>query len=231
MGIVGLSISVNFADILENTIEHNKMILDEYVVITTTNDKDTQECCNKYNIQCFTIEQEKINKGELINCGLSYYYLKYRSSKNVWYLIFDSDIILNPKQKELDLTCLNRNSIYGCKRLNIDTPKNLQRIILKNTINFKIASKIFNDYYFSKPGIGYYQLFNKRKYYLYNYDTINYTDSYFRKSFQKIQQLDFFVIHLGRPEANWFGRKSKIWRKVYGFQNETIGSEMERTRG
>ena len=215
MAIYGLCVSFDFVDILENTIEHNKKILTEFIVVTKIDDKKTKECCDKYNVKWFEMDIDR-NKGEMINAALTYYYLKVPESRNNWFLIFDSDILLPKEIKKYNLVRLDPQALYGCHRVLLKDEEELLSFIKNGEIDFEKAKEEFQNRKpkRGKPGIGYFQLFHKRKFYIATQNKIESSDMSFKRSFKKIYELRTVVLHLGTPYINWKERVEKKWEKV-----------------
>lgn len=145
MIIEAVIISVNYADLLSHTLSENIQQLDDVVVVTDPKDKETQNVCRKYSVQCvqthvFYEEGDKFNKARAINLGLSY--LKKRE----WLLHIDADILLcRDLKKMLERAKLNPQNIYGCDRINVygyDSYEKLKPLLGNH----------YNGNWFSDPG-------------------------------------------------------------------------------
>jgi hypothetical protein len=205
--ILALTTCFGFSDILDYTIPFNKEIFQNFIVVTSEIDNKTKKICEKHKIMFKEVPSNKLiknryNKGKFINTALRYYYSRFLDQK-YWFLIMDSDIIINPNIEIINLNDLNKSSIYGCPRLNLEKDE-ANQFIENEILNFSLLEKARQkNFAASKTAIGYFQLFNKRNIYREQYDRIDITDSVFRKRFTTIKNLDnYFVVHIGKP-YNW----------------------------
>ena len=75
-----VTVCVNYADFLEETIPYNLPQLDLWTIVTSPDDKQTQHVCNRYGLRCLKtdcfyrdVERPRINKGRGINYGLAHH--------------------------------------------------------------------------------------------------------------------------------------------------------------
>lgn len=121
--------SVDFYDILELTLPHNKEIFKHFLVITSTQDGNTQAVCKNLNVDCIATDAfgERFNKGAAINEGLN----QLQDAAD-WVLITDADIFW-PPFLEKQLLSLNYDYLYGFYR----------RVLMKKDLGMSVWK--FND--------------------------------------------------------------------------------------
>jgi len=222
---------VNYSDILKYTLSVNLKIIQNIIIITDYNDKNTVNLCKKLNIKYIQTDlfykKEKIKLDSFWNIfNFSWWYnlyQKFSNKKNFnkakvinyviknhvktdWVLLIDADIIISEKFKNIDIDKLKKDYLYGTYRIIYKTKQ--------DWINNENA--IFDYWKF----IGFFQLFNikadsfSENYYGYDeqFNYANYSDYFFMKKWnQKKELLDFPVIHLGEIGQNWKGRNTKLW--------------------
>ena len=109
--ITALLTSVDFSDILELTLRHNKPLFKKILVITSPQDGNTQAVCKNLDVECLVSDgfAPGFNKGAAINEGLAL--LKQEG----WLMITDADIFWPPDFKEM-LPFLHPQYLYGFHR-------------------------------------------------------------------------------------------------------------------
>lgn len=117
MIIEAISCCINYSDFLAETIEHNRGLLDRWLIITTEEDIKTRELCRRYNLQCL-LTNDHVNKGDIFNKGrLIERGLQHLSAEG-WRLHLDADIALPQRFRALlEAAHLNQKKIYGCDRI------------------------------------------------------------------------------------------------------------------
>jgi hypothetical protein len=203
--MIAITISTNYDDILNIVIPMNYKYFYKWFIVTDKNDKKTIDVINKYNLKNIEIVYFDFYKdGKKFNKGGAVKYVQEMISNynyNGLVLIIDSDIVL-PKNFPLYFTTIkpDKNTIYGCKRLDFYSLENLKN----NKPDF--IYNMYNSFF-----VGYFQL------YLYNKDFL-YEDSYncsecdakFLKYFKNTHLIpNLCVGHLGKNEQNWNGRINK----------------------
>ena len=93
MKIEAVTVCVDYSDFLREAIEPNFSQLDDWVVVTTPEDRQTQNLCREFGIRSvvtdvFTDRGEHFNKARGINLGIAH--LHYAD----WVLHLDGDIVL-----------------------------------------------------------------------------------------------------------------------------------------
>ena len=121
MHIVGITVCVNYADLLERSIERWVAGLNKLIVVTTPTDKATIALCEKHNVETFKttafyLDGAKFNKGRAIMDA--YRYLNLPRTR--WLLLFDADIVppIDWKEQLIALRPTPGN-LYGARRYQI----------------------------------------------------------------------------------------------------------------
>lgn len=120
---------VGFDDILDITLAHNHPHLDTMIVVTSHDDRATQECAKKHGAICvqtdlFKKNGRNFNKGAALNSAMS------RFQYHGWRLHLDSDIALpdNFRRVLFNHTHLDPRCIYGADRMDVIGLEELQAI-------------------------------------------------------------------------------------------------------
>ena len=115
-----VTVSVGFDDLLDITLTTNHPHLDTMVVVTSHEDRKTQQGAAKHGAICVTTDLfskngRKFNKGAAINAGMSHF--QYHG----WRLHLDSDITLpdNFRRILFNHTHLERSCLYGADRFDV----------------------------------------------------------------------------------------------------------------
>src|SRR3984885_7088204 len=115
-----VTVCVGFDDLLDLTLPLNHPHLDTMIVVTSHDDRRTQQVAKKHGAICvqtdlFTKNGRHFNKGAAINAGFS------RFQYHGWRLHLDSDIALpdNFRRILFNHTALDRDCIYGADRVDV----------------------------------------------------------------------------------------------------------------
>lgn len=233
MHLEAVTVCVDYADILKETIIRNKSQFDKWVVVTTPGDVDTQQLCKYHHIQCVVFDgfydsKGQINKARGINAGLNHL------TKKGWVLHLDADIVLPTHTRDiLEKLYLDDTCVYGCDRLMVQSyeewaeynykPRPVhENYIFTHLTAFPVGTRV-NQYMGEGFNvIGFFQLWNPSKSGVQQYPEhisgFDRTDVLFQKLF-KIGNRRFLpeivVIHLDSEQAdmgaNWKGRKTKLF--------------------
>ncbi len=114
----GVVVCVNFADQLSKTLPLNMMHFDQFVVVTTSEDHETQTIARQCGAtlvisdRCYD-DDHAFNKGRMLNDGLS------ALESPDWVIVTDADIILNPGTRDYILDhSFNPGCLHFTKRHN-----------------------------------------------------------------------------------------------------------------
>ena len=233
--IEGVTVCVDYADFLDESLTENLTHFDEFVVVTSYSDKWTQAVCEKHSVQCVQTdvfnerENDVFNKGAALNLGMSY--LRHLD----WILCMDADIVLPDRFRSLlNKVTLDTNCIYGADRLNVVGYEQWQDV--KNNFNYKrqfqykyliqntalpLGARLVHNELGYCP-IGYFQLWHSsmhRKYPL-NAGSAENDDVLFASQWTRIKRIllpTVLVHHLESEKnamgVNWNGRKTKPFQK------------------
>lgn len=118
--IEAVTACVGFDDVLDVTLANNHPNLDTMIVVTSHEDKKTQEVARKHGAICvqtdlFRKNGRRFNKGAALNAGFD------RFQYHGWRLHLDSDILLpdNFRRILFNHTHLDENCIYGADRVDV----------------------------------------------------------------------------------------------------------------
>jgi hypothetical protein len=225
MKLVVLTVCVNYTDMLEISYYKNKNEIENWFIITSNSDIETQNFCIKNNINFFTTDAF-YKKNSVFNkaAALNSFFNNVDISEFEWILLLDADILLNNSisnfSKKLDENklediiynkdVLNNTSLssifFSCPRLIFDTPE-----------QYKSNKGFLEPIYF----IGYFQLFKKDriinhlKYQIFvEFPTAANYDDTFRNMYwpdRKYAAISNIVYHLGPSAKNWSGRVTDRW--------------------
>lgn len=201
----GITVSVDFADLLSITLRANVHHLAECLVVTAPHDRETQELCAAIpGVRTFVTDEfyrhgAFFNKGAALEAAFSAY------GREGWLLVFDADILF-PDAMQIDW--LNPTCIYGPHRRIVDDP-----------LNWDPAAPWdrFRRYQEGPRILGYFQMFNAaairdiRPWYPTTYTHACGSDADFQSLWppNRRAKLPFDVLHLGPTNANWFGRVTR----------------------
>jgi hypothetical protein len=111
-------VSVNYADRMAQTLPRNIGMFDEFVIVTTSGDTETQALARMHGAtlvisdRCFD-DDHSFNKGRMLNDGL------VALTDPDWVLMTDADITLNPQTRNFILShALNPGCMYYTSREN-----------------------------------------------------------------------------------------------------------------
>lgn len=198
-------VSVDYNDLLEITLGHNRNIFDSITVVTSSSDKKCVEICEKMDAKVVVTdsmysEGAEFNKGKAINEGIS-------SLKDPEFvLLLDADIIVPDFDFSLPL---EENTIYYRDRIMLRDYDSYERF-KKGSLDFETESL---------GPIGYFQLFKYGRKLKYAESSSNaaWSDVRFIRKFRWQKKIGSPVIHLGEDRKNWSGRTTPDFKKAGGF--------------
>lgn len=200
MQIIAITICVNYADILKNTIVQNYNFFEKWYIITSPDDITTINTIkelNYSNIECLIYNDfytnSKFNKGGAVKFGQEYVDNNHADS-NI--LLLDADIYLPDNFLESLPEKLENNTLYG----------------VTNRFDYWTKEDFLNKqnphlYMYSKNFVGFFQLY-KQGYANRYVDSYNCSkcDDIWKDTFKIRRHLNLSVIHLGKDCVNWNGR-------------------------
>jgi hypothetical protein len=107
---------VNYADFLAITLPRNKDFFDDYIVVTTAADNETQELCRREDVRCVVTERlhhngARFNKGCALNDGFA------ALAGPEWVVVLDADTILPAgARQEMDRHLDDPRVLYSARR-------------------------------------------------------------------------------------------------------------------
>jgi hypothetical protein len=195
----GITVCVEYDDILALTLRRNMRHLSECLVVTSREDDRTARVvrgvkgARLFQTDAFTRDGAYFNKGLAIEETFDVL------GRSGWILVWDADVLL---PNVFEPGRLNRNVLYGAPRFQL--PEGVMEIEGDWT-----RWEVLADW----PGIGYFQLFHAgaealqaRPWYPTDSVHAGMSDWYFTTKFALKEWLPYYVLHIGRREENWFGR-------------------------
>jgi hypothetical protein len=113
-----VTVCVDYADFLAETLPHNVRHFDDYVVVTRQDDRATQQLCRELGVECrvtdlMHFEGDAFAKARAIDYGLAYL------RRDDWVVHLDADIWLPPMTRQwIDWAQPDPDCIYGIDRMN-----------------------------------------------------------------------------------------------------------------
>jgi len=211
MSLRGITVCVNYSDLLARSIEAWHVGLDRLIVVTSSADKKTQELCKFHNVEMhitdiFYENGASFNKGAALSEAIIV--KKLREEHADWILVFDADIVPPTDWRDqLSQYQLTPGVLYGAFRYWVHETGRL----------------VVNKYRRMPQGwvLGFFTMFHSSDQHLPkslmepvfdicwphagNYDTI------FCRLWERKDQiiLPIPMIHLGEERQNWMGRDKK----------------------
>lgn len=238
-----VTVCVGYSDFLAEVIPCNLPQIDLWTVVTTPDDRATQNLCVGYGINCLKttcfnrdVPPPRLNKARGINYGLAH------QSHAGWVLHLDGDIALPPQfRKMLENADLDETKLYGMDR--VDCPdaatwdSHLDRCrrgshrqydcscFIRPPVGMGMGTRLTHGDYGGYCPIGYFQMWNPAGSGVYRYPVkiegdMEHTDMLFAIQWERRQREllpEGFCVHLqtGRGDGeNWRGRRSPPFRGV-----------------
>jgi len=199
--IIGITVSVNFADRLANTLTHNSRLLDQIYVATDPTDSATIDIAAGFGATVVLSDVSrargaKFNKAGLIRAVQAR--LHTTSSPQTWFVYFDADTQLPLNFYEIlmgyrTLSQWRRDTIYEMPRRVYASLEDLENGVVRRV----------------GVNCGFFQMYcDKTKYYQAWSATAGECDIHFRNRFARLVVLDGFCTHIGVDGQDWEGRRS-----------------------
>ena len=230
MKLEGIIVSVDYADMLAETLPLNKHVFDQIVVVTSPEDLETQRVCRYHGVRhiqtdAFRARWGEFHKARGINAGLKVL------GMDDWVVHMDADIVLPPTTRRLiERADLHRWMLYGADRFQVQGSEAwrahqalppLQQDNYHVVLDaFPIAPRFSGERMGGYAPPGYFQLWNPSASKVYRYpdehDGAQKTDVLFTAKWSRSNRqllAEFVVYHLeSEPAAqgtNWGGRVTK----------------------
>lgn len=202
--VVGISICVDFNDLLELTLPYNRHQFERFLVVTHPEDEAVIETTKLHGAELLLTEVfysrgAKFNKWAALQQGLDFL------NHDGWLCIIDCDIAIPQqvyKQLEPKASCLY-------------TPRRLDCRILRDGIPPEKHWRRYKPVNMKEGFEGYFQMFHtsyeglqERPWFRNDWDWAGTGDTIFQRRWPDKQQVrpPWNVMHLGIPYANWTGR-------------------------
>lgn len=212
----GVTVSVDYADYLSQVLPHNKAVLDRILVVTSPDDRATQEACRASSVECIVTDDfyaggARFNKGRGLNRGLE------RTAPDAWVLVLDADIVLPQDLRErLAARPLRTNVLYGASRVSCPTAGTWRRLERGEIGVRDLPAEPPTVRHGRLLPLGYFQLFHRgaatlrgrTSRYPEAHPSARKVDTAFAKRWRRTELLPVTVIHLGPPATDWDGRVS-----------------------
>jgi len=219
-------VCVNYSDFLKYTLPYNKHNFDNIIVVTISDDINTQKVCNdngvKYVITNRLYEDgAKFNKGKAINDGIKLL------NKDGWVILTDSDMIYPKNFRELiDLDNRHPKLVFGTDRIMCSN--------YEEWVKYNSDVNVSNSWIRQggrSVGVGFFQMVHcsnpiikgRSNWLSEDYGHAGRSDRIFWRSFKKRSRRNIGVtlIHLdtepvaaGYLGKNWHGRKTKLFGEL-----------------
>jgi len=232
---VAFTCCVNYSDMLALTWPLNRDLFDAFIVVTSTDDKRTQEYCRDKDILCLISDSYKqdgspFNRAAMLNRAIEVCAVTYPDE---WLVSMDVDVVLDviPYNRALIVNTwiagwcgtetqtpfkfggeLDEGLIYGCPRKLIKEPC---AVTLES---LRAHPAPWERYPYNLCAyLGYFQMFyDKWARNDESYKTVNNSDTAFLDNNFGINKARTFTnlvaYHLGENGVNWNGRVSKEWK-------------------
>ena len=166
-----VTVCVNYADFLAETIPSNRPHFDRWIIVTSPDDRATLDLCHDHNLEVVTTRDfcrggEPFNKGRAIERGLA------MLGHHDWLLHLDADIALpGDFRGSLDDADLDPDCIYGVDRIMVRGYEAWQRLkqsgslrrgwhCMVSTRDYPVGAR-WADVRYGYVPIGFFQLWNQ----------------------------------------------------------------------
>ncbi len=195
--VIAVTVSTNYSDLLKICVSANRGWFDKWIVVTSEADTKSREVLSAYPevIVLFwnpTKYGARFDKGSGVRLGQEYAYAHYPNS---WYVLLDSDIVLEGEPQSLRgmLQNLSPRFLYGISRWDYASMSDLRA---------KINGSPYGEL---ETGLGFFQLYAVPFLYTRSKDA-SLSDMQFRALFQKKILLKTpYCSHMGQV-SHWGGR-------------------------
>jgi hypothetical protein len=201
--MIGLTVCVNYADFLAETLPQNRKFFTHFYVVTEESDAQTVELGKQHDCTLLFTTKTHERGSKFNRSGLLYDAQKliHRKHPEDWICILDSDILLPDSFSALDEQTLLKNNIYG-------VPRHVYATKADYLANQNAVVEVREN-----EVIGYFQLYwLKFRYYEPWSADCSKSDMTFMRLFKRRLYLrDLHCVHFGLTGVNWEGRVSEKW--------------------
>lgn len=198
----GITLSVNYGPLLRITLPRNLRHLWECIVVTSPEDKETQEVARSHPGVKLHVTDAMYRHGAKFNKGLCFEECWDRYGRDGWWQIWDADILL---PDSIPLDWLRIDALYGMRRRILEDPSRWRPDLIWATC------PLHHD---GGP-IGFSQIFNsesvhirdKRPWYDVSFAHAGGGDARFMDLFHPNDRFVLAIdcLHFGVPDRHWFG--------------------------
>ncbi len=225
--ISGVTTCVRYADFLDRALTANLHHFDDFVVVTSHDDRATRNVCDHHGVTCiptdlFFEDGATFNKGLAINLGLS-----HLQGGSGWRVHLDADILLPDRFRYmLGKSGLEPQNLYGADRVMVESRAEWEALALHQCRQYrgrsmvepplKIGARIIHEHFGYCP-LGFFQLWHSDYEYPYpvNHNNAAHSDLLFACQWPRAQRIllpGVYVYHINSEAtqlgANWNGRTS-----------------------
>lgn len=199
MKLVGIVVSLGYADLLRHALPSVMKALDACYVVTEPGDESAAVAAEFGATPVFfggwQDSGAAFNKAGAVRLGQA---RAYEEHPDAWYLVLDADIVLPPGTRDvIESHADNPACIYGASRHDYYTPEALVAGVADKTHDFPLA--------------GYFQLYRPHFVYAAWSASAERCDIDFALMFDVRKLLPLTVSHLGEECKNWRGRVTPLW--------------------
>lgn len=210
-------VSVNYGDLLGLTLPFNRHHFEEVMVVTTPEDKVTQDVAiangaDLHATNAFYDDGADFNKWKALEEGLTVF------GRHGWLCLMDADIVFPPELPRVEYLCGRLYSPYRHVIHSFDTAT----IDLTEVYNSRHLFPIYQE----REWAGYTQIFHADDpvlpcppWHEQNWRHAGGADSAFQNLWSKYDKirLPWNVLHLGDPGYNWCGRNHEDRKKLFRY--------------
>lgn len=215
-----ITVCWNYSDYLRHTLPVNRKFFDDFIILTSLGDKETQEIGQKYDCKmmaAFTADAV-FNKGKAINKAIPWV-------EPGWIVHIDADTLMPyPLEAwEMIFAGLDPANIYGCDRMNVPSFEMFQGVERDaagylHVPGAQIMQRFCFDVFGGWVPIGFWQAWHSkhRRFYPENIPHAGDSDAIFAAQWPRSQRVllpEASVLHLSTVDsitgmANWHGRST-----------------------
>jgi len=201
MEIIGVTVSVNYSDILAFMLRQNAKFLHKWYIVSSPEDIKTAELLRASNLENvelliyhgFHENGAVFNKGGAVQFAQNHIENNYTGA-NI--LLLDSDIYLPDTFTDKLPACIEDNILYGVReRLDYWTVEDY------------VKNQNPRPYRHGDAFVGFFQLYKQNTYKYPSSYSCSDCDNLFSRMFGNHIHIEISVKHLGKEGDNWYGRR------------------------